>query len=144
MYIKQNTIITEENGEQSLNSNNNNKQFFINQLVWIGISFGIILIISLLLPFPISLVAIFGIFILRNMYRRRSMMKRISYTSEATGMFGSISSMFSSSSSSNSNSNSNSNNGSSLKYYCIRCGAEYKEAVYPKCASKMKKVGFDD
>ena len=139
MYIKQNTIITEENGEQSLNSNNNNKQFFINQLVWIGISFGIILIISLLLPFPISLVAIFGIFILPNMYRRRSMMKRISYTSEATGMFGSISSMFSSSSS-----NSNSNNGSSLKYYCIRCGAEYKEAVYPKCASKMKKVGFDD
>ena len=138
MYIKQNTIITEENGEQSLNSNNNNKQFFINQLVWIGISFGIILIISLLLPFPISLVAIFGIFILRNMYRRRSMMKRISYTSEATGMFGSISSMFSSSS------NSNNNNGSSLKYYCIRCGAEYKEAVYPKCASKMKKVGFDD
>jgi len=74
------------------------------------------------------------------MYRRRSMMKRISYTSEATGMFGSISSMFSSSSSSN----SNSNNGSSLKYYCIRCGGEYKVAVYPKCASKMKKVGFDD
>ena len=137
MYIKQNTIITEENGEQSLNSNNNNKQFFINQLVWIGISFGIILIISLLLPFPISLVAIFGIFILRNMYRRRSMMKRISYTTEAAGMFGSTSSMFSSSS-------SNINNGSSLKYYCIRCGGEYKEAVYPKCASKMKKVGFDD
>ena len=62
------------------------------------------------------------------------MMKRISYTSEAAGMFGSISSMFTRTSSS----------GSSLKYYCIRCGVEHKEAVYPKCASKMKKVGFDD
>ena len=62
------------------------------------------------------------------------MMKRISYTSEAAGMFGSTSSMFSSSSS-----NSNSNNGSSLKYYCISCGAEHKKA-----GSKMKKVGFDD
>ena len=69
------------------------------------------------------------------------MMKRISYTTEAAGMFGSISSMFTRSSSSSS---SNSNNGSSLKYYCIRCGVEHKEAVYPKCASKMKKVGFDD
>jgi len=35
-----------------------NKQFFINQLVWIGISFGISIMISMLIPFPISLVAV--------------------------------------------------------------------------------------
>ena len=66
------------------------------------------------------------------------MMKRMSHTSGAAEMFGSTSSMFSS---------SNNTNGSSLKYYCISCGAEYKEAEYkeaecPRCASKMKKVGL--
>jgi cell division protein FtsW (lipid II flippase) len=119
-----------------LNSNNNNKQFFINQLVWIGISFGIILIISLLLPFPISVVAIFGIFILSNVYRRL-MMKRMSGTSGAGRIFGSTPWIF------NSSSNSN-NNASSLKYYyyCISCGAQHKEAECPECGSKMKKVKF--
>jgi hypothetical protein len=114
--------------------NNNNKQFFINQIALFGILFVIILAISLLLPFPISLVAIFGVLILRNMYWRRSMIRRMSHMSEAGGMVGSTPSMFS----------SNSNNGSSLKYYCISCGAEHKEAACPKCASKMKKVVFDD
>ena len=57
---------------------NNNKQFILNQLLWIGISFGISLGISLLLPFPVSLVAIFGIFILLNIYMRRIMMRRMS------------------------------------------------------------------
>ena len=33
---------------------NNNKQFILYQLLWIGISFGISLAISLLLPFPVS------------------------------------------------------------------------------------------
>ena len=61
------------------------------------------------------------------------MMKGMSRTSGAVGMFGSTPSMFSS---------SKSNNGSSLKYYCINCEAEHKEAVCPKCVSKMKKVGF--
>ncbi|MFL6410656.1 MAG: hypothetical protein ACJ71K_05380 [Nitrososphaeraceae archaeon] len=61
-----------------MNSNNNNKQqFFVSQLALFGILFGIVLIISLLLPFAVSLVAILGVFVLRNMYRRRLMMKRI-------------------------------------------------------------------
>jgi rubrerythrin len=62
------------------------------------------------------------------------MMKRMSRMSGAAGMFSSTSSMF--------NSSSNSNNPSSLKYYCISCGAEHKEAACPQCGSKMKKVGF--
>ena len=55
--------------------NSNNKQFLLNQLVWIGISFGISITISMLVPFPISLVAIFGVFIMVNMYMRKIMIK---------------------------------------------------------------------
>jgi hypothetical protein len=62
------------------------------------------------------------------------MMKRMSHTSGAAEIFGSTPSMFSSS--------SNNTNGSSLKYYCISCGAEYKEAECHRCASKKKKVGL--
>ena len=102
---------------------NNNKQFLLNQLVWLGISFGISLTISFLLPFPISLAVIFGVFILLNMYMRRVMLKRVN------AIDGSMSSMF------------NTSNGSSLKYYCMACGTQHREAACPKCGSKMKRVG---
>lgn len=32
-------------------------------------------------------------------------------------------------------------NGSLLKYYCMVCGTQHKEAACPKCGSKMKRVG---
>jgi hypothetical protein len=108
-----------------LSLNNNNKQFLLNQLVWLGISFGISLAISILLPFPISLAAIFGVFILLNMYMRRVMLKRINAISG-----GSMSSSM-----------INTSNGSSLKYYCMSCGTQHKEVACPKCGSKMKRVG---
>ena len=113
--------------------NNNNRQFLTNQLLWIGISFGISLALSLLLPFPISLAAIFGVFILLNMYMRRIMMKRMGRMSGRAGMFGSMSSALS---------GGTSNNGSSLMYYCMSCGKEHKEIACPNCGSKMKRVGF--
>jgi hypothetical protein len=109
----------------------NNKQFLFAQLLWIGISFGVSLTISMFLPFPISLVAIFGVFILLNMYMRRAMLRRMSGTAGA-GMFGSTSSMF----------GNNNNNSSSLNYYCMGCGTQHRDAACPKCGSKMKKVGF--
>jgi hypothetical protein len=64
-----------------------NKQFLFNQIVWMAVSLGISLAISLLLPFPISLAAIFAVFILLNFYMRKRMMR-----SMGTGMFGSMSS----------------------------------------------------
>ncbi len=70
-------------------NNNNNKQFLLNQLVWIGICFGISLAISFVLPSPVSLVAIFGVFILLNMYMRRVMVKRIGSIGGGA-MFGSM------------------------------------------------------
>jgi len=102
---------------------NNNKQYLLNQLVWLAISFGISLTLSILLPFPLSLAVMFGVFILLNMYMRRIMLKRMN----AIG--GSMSSML------------NTSNGSSLKYYCMACGTQHKETACPKCGSKMKRVG---
>jgi hypothetical protein len=105
-------------------SANNNKQFLLNQIMWLGISFGISITISMLVPFPISLVTIIGVFILLNFYMRNRMMKRMGMG----GMFGSMSpsSMF---------------GDNSIKYYCMSCGTQHKQAACPKCGSKMKRVG---
>lgn len=106
----------------------NNKQFLFNQIIWMGISIGISLAISVILPFPISLLAIIGIFILLNYYMRKRMMRRMGMGGGGIGMFGSMSpsSMF---------------GDNSLKYYCMSCGTQHKQAACPKCGSKMKRVG---
>jgi hypothetical protein len=93
----------------------------MNQMIWIGISIGMSLTISMLVPFPVSLVAIIGIFILLNLYMRKRMMRKM-----GGGMFGSMSSMFGE---------------NSLKYYCMSCGTKHREAACPKCGSKMKRIG---
>jgi apolipoprotein N-acyltransferase len=98
----------------------NNKQFLFNQIIWMGISFGISIAISMLVPFPISLVIIMGVFILFNLYMRNRIMRRMS-----SGMLSS-SSMF---------------GGNSVRYYCMSCGMQHKQAACPKCGSKMKRVG---
>ena len=93
-----------------------NKQFLINQLVWIGISFGISITISMLVPFPISLVVIVGTFLLLNFYLRRRMMARmgsLNGTSIMGGMFSPTTSYGS----------------SALKYYCMSCGTQHKQCV---------------
>lgn len=108
---------------------NNSKQFLFGQLIWMGISFGLSIALSLLLPFPVSILAIFGIFILLNMYMRKTMLKRMN-TISGTKIFGSMSPMH------------NTSNDSSLKYYCMYCGTQHKEVACPLCGSKIKKVGF--
>jgi hypothetical protein len=115
--------------------NNNNKQFLLNQIMWLGMSLGISIAVSLLLPFPISLVTTIGLFILINFYMRKRMMQRTGMGGGRVGMFGSMSSSSSSSSSSMYGDNS-------LKYYCMSCGTQHKQVECPKCGSKMKKVGL--
>ena len=95
----------------------NNKQFLTTQVIWIGISIGISLTISMLVPFPFSLVAIIGIFILLNFYMRKRMMSRMG-GGRGIGMFDSMSSMF---------------EDSSLNYYCMTCGTKHRESACPKC-----------
>jgi hypothetical protein len=97
-----------------------NKQFFINQLVWIGVSFGISITISMLIPFPISLVIIVGTFLLLNFYLRRRMIGR----SIMGGMFSPTS-----------------HYSGPMKYYCMSCGRQHKQIACPKCGSKMKRIG---
>jgi hypothetical protein len=99
----------------------------MSQVMWMAVSLGISLAISMLVPFPLSIAAIFGVFILLNFYMRKRMMRRMGMGG-GVGMFGSVSSssMF---------------GDSSLKYYCMSCGTKHKEAACPKCGSKMKRVG---
>ena len=111
-------------------SSNNNKQFLLNQMIWIGVSIGISLTISILVPFPLSLVAIVGIFILLNFYIRDRMIRKMGVGDSGVGIFGSMSS----------SSSSMFGNGI-LKYYCMSCGTKHREAACAKCRSKMKRVG---
>ena len=105
-----------------------NKQFQINQLVWLGISFSISITISMLIPFPISLVVIVGTFLLLNFYPRRRMMARMGSLNATTIMGG----MFSPTAAYSS---------TPLKYYCMNCATQHKQVACPKCASKMRRIG---
>jgi hypothetical protein len=107
---------------------NNNKQFVFNQIIWMGISFGISIAISMLVPFPISLVIIMGVFILLNLYMRNRMMRRMGMGSGM--LFGSMSS-------------SSIFDGNSVMYYCMSCGMQHKQAACRRCGSKMKRVGLE-
>jgi hypothetical protein len=91
-----------------------------------GISFGISIAISMLIPFPISLVIIMGAFILLNLYMRNRMMRRMGMGSGM--LFGLMSS-------------SSMSGGNSIRYYCMSCGMQHKQADCPNCGSKMKRVG---
>src|ERR1700739_3287340 len=77
----------------------NNKQFLLNQIIWIGISLAISIAISIILPFPVSFVVILGVFILLSIYIRTIMMKRGAEGTSGSG-FGS----------------------SKLNYHCMNCG----------------------
>ncbi|MFL6370428.1 MAG: hypothetical protein ACJ72F_06310 [Nitrososphaeraceae archaeon] len=107
-----------------------NKQFLINQLIVMAISFGISIAISMIIPFPISVAVIMGVFILLNLYMRNRMMRKMGMGMRGEGIFNSMSSSMAG------------GNNSSLKYYCMSCGTEHKQAACPNCGSRMKKVGF--
>src|SRR5215469_297442 len=77
--------------------------------------------------YTISLVAIFGVFILLNMYMRRVTIRRIG-SMGGGAMFGSLFGA--------------NQNSSSLKYYCMSCGTEHRQIACPKCGSKMKRIGY--
>ena len=106
-----------------------NKQFLANQLMVMAISFGISIAISMLVPFPMSLAVIVGVFILFNFYMRNRTMRKMGMGTRGGGIFNSMSS-------------SMAGGNGSLKYYCISCGTQHKELACPNCGSRMKKVGF--
>jgi hypothetical protein len=108
---------------------NNDKQFLVYQLKWIGLYIAMGAAIALILPFPVSLLVALGAFFLLNFIRTRRMLKRAGV--DIKGLFRSLSS-------------STSMNGGQytpIKYYCMSCGKEHKEIACPNCGSKMKRVG---
>ena len=107
-----------------------NRQFLANQLIVMAISFGISITISMIIPFPISLAVIIGVFILLNFYMRNRMTRKMGMGTGGGGIFNSMASSVAGASS------------SSLKYYCMSCGTQHNQSECPTCGSKMKKVGF--
>ena len=99
----------------------NNKQFLLQQLMWIAIYFAISLAISIIVPFPFSLIAIIGVVLLLSFYVRKRMMRKMGFGMGNFSMFGSGS--------------------GSINYYCMSCGTKHNEVACPKCGSKMKRVG---
>jgi hypothetical protein len=104
--------------------NENTRRFLTNQLVWIGIYFGIAVAVTLLLDFPISLLVILAIILPLSLYRRRMYFKKMGGGEGSFfrpgGMFGP----------------------KGIDYYCISCGTKHRQTACPNCGSKMKKAGF--
>jgi hypothetical protein len=97
-------------------------------MVWIAISLAISFGLSLLLPFPYSLVAIIGVFLSMNYFMRRRQMRRMGM--RTGGFFGS--------------GTGNVFGQRSVKYACIMCGAKHNGGSCPNCGSKLKKASFED
>ncbi|MEW5841295.1 hypothetical protein [Nitrososphaera sp.] len=100
------------------------KKFMMNQLMWIGIYFAISIAISLILPFPISLVVLIGVIIGIAYWRRRAMMRRMGQAGPS--FFG----------------GGNPFASKGIDYYCMNCGTKHNKASCPNCGSKLKKAGF--
>jgi hypothetical protein len=109
-----------------MNIDSDTKRFIIHRLKWLGLYFGIGLILVFLLPFPYDFFSVLALFILINFLRGRSILKRYGGTAGIKDLFGSL---------------SRNDQSRSLKYYCMSCGKEHKEIACPNCGSKMKKVG---
>ena len=112
--------------------NSDTKNFLQNQMIWIGISIAISLTLSFLLPFPLSLIAIIGVFIAMSYYIRRRQMRRMGMTGSSTGGSGGggFGSLFGGS------------GGGGINYACIACGQRFKGGSCPRCGSKMKRADF--
>ena len=112
-----------------MNLDDNTKRFIIDRLRWFGFYMGVSFILLFLLPSPYDFVSIFGLLILVNYLRVRSIMKRYGGMGRIKDMFGSLSSSMSS------------DDQKPLKYYYMGCGKEHREIACPNCGSKMKRVG---
>ena len=111
--------------------NADTKNFLQNQMLWIAVSIAISLTLSFLLPFPLSLVAIIGVFIAMSYYIRRSQMRRMGMTGSNTGGGGGFGSLF-----------GGSGGGGGINYACLACGQRFKGGSCPRCGSKMKRADF--
>jgi hypothetical protein len=103
--------------------NPDTRRFLTSQMMWLGASLAISFALSLILPFPISLIAMIGVFIGMSYFIRRRQMRRM-------GMSGGFGNMFGGS------------GGGGVNYVCISCGQKFKGGDCPRCGSRMKKADF--
>ena len=95
----------------------NNKSFLYQQLKWIAIYFVISFIISIIVPFPYSLIVIVSIVLILSIYIRRREMAR--FKVDNFSIFDS----------------------NKVNYYCMMCDTKHNNLMCPKCGSKMKRIG---
>jgi len=101
------------------------KKFLIIQVICLGISLAISIALSFLLPFQLSIIAVIAVIILLfNFAIRRRQIRKMGLSGGGFSLLGS---------------NSNS---SGIKYYCMNCGSEHREASCPYCGPKVKRAGF--
>ena len=108
--------------------NSDTKRFLSNQIMWLAISFGISFALSMILPFPISFVAMIGVFLSMNYFMRRRAIGRMGMGMGMRGGFGS--GMFGV-------------GGSGVRYQCLSCGHRFSGGSCPRCGSTMRKADFD-
>lgn len=108
--------------------NADTRRFLQTQMMWIGISLAISLALSFFLPFPLSLVAIIGVFLAMNYYMRRWQMRRMGMMggNNSWGGFGGLIG----------------NGGGGVNYVCMVCGQRFKGGACPRCGAKMKRADF--
>jgi uncharacterized membrane protein YgcG len=107
------------------------KRFLQTQMMWIAISLVISLSLSFLLPFPLSLVTMIGVFLVMSYYMRRWQMRRMGMMGGGTSAGGGFGSLFGGGS-----------GGGGVSYVCMVCGQRFKSGTCPRCGSKMKRAGF--
>jgi hypothetical protein len=125
----------------SNNDKNNNNQIQNNYWIWLIAYVGIGLIISFILPFPISFGIALVVFFLLNAVRTHIALKRQGVTGGIKELYKSMSSSFGGGSSNNSTFGAGGFGYSPIKYYCMNCGYEHRKYVCPECGSKAVRAG---
>ena|ERR1051325_6993890 len=97
------------------------KRFLGKQVMWIGVSLGISFALSVILPFPVSVIAMIGVFVFMSYVIRKRQMQRMGLTGSGFSAFGPS---------------------KGVSYYCTNCGTKHNQASCPHCGSKLKKAEF--
>jgi hypothetical protein len=117
-------------------SRTNNNIGWMNYLVWLLISLGAVVILSFVLPFPISFVVSLIVIFCLNIIRAEMTLRK-------EGM-GGIKGLFKSYSSSRLGRGLGTSINSSLyeplRFSCMNCGNEHNKIACPKCGSKAARL----
>ena len=132
-----------------LGKNNKSSNFNRSSIVWFIIYIGIALVISLIVPFPISLILYIGIYLLLQTYRIKSIQKR-DYYYPTTLDKGDNKTKSKRHSNKFFNSVSNTLFGDNLysqfesqplKFICMNCRKEHSDRSCPVCGSTAVRLG---